>query len=218
MRIALLSMLCWLLALPLSADQSNLILVVEGVSYSNVTFKTVTPTTVSIVHQTGAATIPLEKLPPDLQKQFKYDPQKAAEYRLALAPQSVRTLMPDAGRSSHISTVTEDMSNRPDAFGVTGSPFAAYDKTIVAAVEKRWYALIDHYGIKDSATVVTVHFQIFKDGHLEDVKVLGNTGGQILALFCEKAIIDSGPFDPLPADLVVRAGKGPRDVRFTFSY
>ena len=40
----------------------------------------VTPATVTIFHKTGVATIPLGKLPPDLQKQLGYDSQKAAEW------------------------------------------------------------------------------------------------------------------------------------------
>lgn len=54
---------------------------VDGITYSNVTWRTVTPATVSITHSTGAATIPLEKLPPELLTRFGYDPQRTAEYR-----------------------------------------------------------------------------------------------------------------------------------------
>jgi hypothetical protein len=54
---------------------------VDGITYSNVTWRTVTPATVTIFHDTGVASIPLEKLPPELQQRFGYDPQKAAAYR-----------------------------------------------------------------------------------------------------------------------------------------
>lgn len=56
---------------------------VDGIIYSNVIWRAFTPATASIVHRTGAATIPLEKLPPELQTRFGYDPQKAAEYTAA---------------------------------------------------------------------------------------------------------------------------------------
>jgi ribosomal protein L20 len=56
---------------------------VDGLTYSNVTWRTVTPATVSIMHSTGAATIQLEKLPPELQKRFGYDPDRAERYRAA---------------------------------------------------------------------------------------------------------------------------------------
>jgi hypothetical protein len=63
-------------------------LMVDGVIYSNVTFGAVTPATVTVSHKTGVAKIPLEKLSPALQKQFSYDPQKAADYRAAEARQA----------------------------------------------------------------------------------------------------------------------------------
>jgi hypothetical protein len=56
---------------------------VDGLSYSNVTWRTVTPAAVSITHSTGAATIPLEKLPPELQRRFGYEPDQARKYRAA---------------------------------------------------------------------------------------------------------------------------------------
>ncbi len=60
---------------------------IDSVAYSNVTWGTVTPATVTIFYKTGIASIPLEKLPPDLQKRFGYDPQKAAAYRQEEAKQ-----------------------------------------------------------------------------------------------------------------------------------
>ena len=65
------------------ADETNTLpstITVDGITYSNVQWRTVTPATVSIFHQTGVASIPLEKLPPELQQRFGYDPQKAADY------------------------------------------------------------------------------------------------------------------------------------------
>jgi hypothetical protein len=54
---------------------------VDGVTYSNVTWRTVTPAMVTIFHETGVASLSLDKLPPELQRRFGYDPQKAAAYR-----------------------------------------------------------------------------------------------------------------------------------------
>ena len=74
-----------------NADETNLTLTIDGVTYSNIVWRTATPATVSIFHKSGVASIPLEKLPPDLQKRFGYDPQKAAAYRAAeLAAQAAR--------------------------------------------------------------------------------------------------------------------------------
>ena len=51
---------------------------IDGIVYSNVTWRMVTAATVTIFHQTGVASIPLEKLPPELQQRFGYQPQKTA--------------------------------------------------------------------------------------------------------------------------------------------
>ncbi len=63
------------------ADETNLTLTVDGVTYSNVTFGTVTPVSVSIRHSKGAATVPLVKLSPALQARFGYDPAAAEQFR-----------------------------------------------------------------------------------------------------------------------------------------
>jgi multidrug efflux pump subunit AcrA (membrane-fusion protein) len=66
------------------AEETNTLpgtITVDGITYSNVTWRTVTPATVTIFHQTGIAAIPLEKLPPELQQRFGYVPRKAAEYQ-----------------------------------------------------------------------------------------------------------------------------------------
>jgi hypothetical protein len=68
------------------ADETNSFptkITIDGVVYEDVRWGTVTPATVSIFHKTGIAAIPFEKLPPEVQKQFGYDPKKAAACRAA---------------------------------------------------------------------------------------------------------------------------------------
>jgi hypothetical protein len=65
------------------AGKTNLTLTIDGITYNNVRFVHPTPATVTIFHSTGVATIPLAKLPSDLQKQFNYDPQAAAQWTAA---------------------------------------------------------------------------------------------------------------------------------------
>jgi hypothetical protein len=64
------------------AVETNLTLTVDGVTYTGVRFGRATPGSVVVFHSTGVATIPLEKLSAELQKQFDYDPQKAAVWRV----------------------------------------------------------------------------------------------------------------------------------------
>ncbi len=79
MKGALVLLLCFVVHSTL-ADDTNLILTVAGVTYSNVTFRSRTPSTVTIFHSTGIATVPLAALPPDVQKPLGYDPDKARAY------------------------------------------------------------------------------------------------------------------------------------------
>jgi len=122
-------------------------------------------------------------------------------------------------RKAHL-TVAGVSRSGVAAFGVEENPFGAYDKKIIKAVQSRWYALIDRFGMYERAGAVTVHFELLDDGQVRDLNVPDedNTAGQILSLFCEKAIIESGPFDPLPDNLRALVGKEPREASFTFYY
>lgn len=81
MRLACFFILCCIAVRSALPDDANSTLTVDGVTYSNVTFGAATPSSVSVRHSTGVASVLLEKLPPELQKRFDYDPQKAAAYR-----------------------------------------------------------------------------------------------------------------------------------------
>jgi len=104
------------------------------------------------------------------------------------------------------------------AFNVAGSPFGEYDKALIRAVQSRWYALIEQNGLYERAGTVTVHFNLLHDGSVQNMEVKENPAGQILSLFCEKAVVDSAPFAPLPEDLQRLIGEDPREVNFTFYY
>ncbi|HUJ72992.1 MAG TPA: hypothetical protein VLZ30_12165 [Verrucomicrobiae bacterium] len=54
-------------------------LTIDGFTYENPRFDRVTTNTVTIFHSTGVATIPLDKLPVELQRQFGYDPIRLAQ-------------------------------------------------------------------------------------------------------------------------------------------
>lgn len=104
------------------------------------------------------------------------------------------------------------------AFNVAASPFGAYDKRLIQAVQSRWYALIERYGLFERAGQVTVRFELWEDGRVANLERKANTAGEMLALICEKAITDSAPFDPLPESLRILLAGEPREVNFTFYY
>jgi hypothetical protein len=104
------------------------------------------------------------------------------------------------------------------AFNVEESPFGAYDKQVVRAVQSRWYALIEKNGLYERAGEVTIHFQLLADGSVTNASVKNTSAGEILALFCQKAVVESAPFAPWPEPLRAYLGNEPRDVDFTFYY
>ena len=55
----------------------------SGKIYKSVVVRSVTPSELKIMHESGTAGIKLEDLPEDLQKKYGYNPEEAAEHRLA---------------------------------------------------------------------------------------------------------------------------------------
>lgn len=53
-----------------------------GQTYKRVKVVKMDPQSVTIIHQDGGATIPMDTLPPDLQKLFNYDPAAAAQWEV----------------------------------------------------------------------------------------------------------------------------------------
>ncbi|MEI6083082.1 MAG: hypothetical protein WCS70_02145 [Verrucomicrobiota bacterium] len=131
---------------------------------------------------------------------------------------------PGAGSSREIATLKSNLRATGvsrigvAAFNVAGSPFGAYDKALIRAVQSRWYALIEKNGLYERAGQVTLKFNLAADGSVTKLAISENTAGEILGLFCEKAIVDSAPFTPLPDMLRNLIGDDAREVSFTFYY
>jgi hypothetical protein len=105
------------------------------------------------------------------------------------------------------------------SFDVRATPFGAYDAAIIAAIQKRWYDLLDSrdFSANFSGKVV-LEFRLNSDGRVTDMKVNENDVSEILGLLCQRAVQDPAPFAPWPADLRRMVGKEYREVRFTFYY
>ena len=104
------------------------------------------------------------------------------------------------------------------AFNVAGSPFGEYDRALIRAVQSRWYALIEQNGLYEHTGTVVLHFQLLADGTVHDLTTKDNSAGITLGLFCEKAIVESAPFEPLPESLQRLIGGDTREIVFTFYY
>ena len=78
--VALMAMLTGSIFVQPLCAQTDSNLTVDGVTYTNAVFGTVTPYAVTVKHSTGVASVPLDRLPADLRERFGYDRQKAQDY------------------------------------------------------------------------------------------------------------------------------------------
>jgi outer membrane biosynthesis protein TonB len=100
-----------------------------------------------------------------------------------------------------------------------GSPFGVYDAAIVAAIQNRWFDLLEERGYASERTgKVVLEFRLNYDGRITNLKVVEHTVDELLSLLCQKAILDPSPYAQWPSDMRRRAGADYREVRFTFYY
>jgi outer membrane biosynthesis protein TonB len=101
---------------------------------------------------------------------------------------------------------------------VKATPFGAYDAAIIAAIQKRWYDLLDQSTFPPRTGRVVIEFRLYSDGRITDLKVTEEDVGDILTVYCRRAISDPAPYGPWPSDMRRMIGKEYRDVKFTFYY
>jgi outer membrane biosynthesis protein TonB len=103
-------------------------------------------------------------------------------------------------------------------FDVAASPFGAYDRALIEAIQYRWYSLLDrHDYASDSRGKVVLQFHLHYDGRVTDMKVAENNVGELLCLLCQKAVMDPAPFSAWPSDMRRLLGNT-RSIQFTFYY
>jgi hypothetical protein len=98
------------------------------------------------------------------------------------------------------------------------TPFGAYDAAIIASIQQRWYDILDEGGSSTRSGKVGVEFRLHYDGRVTDLRVVDQDVGELLTLFCRRAISDPAPFAPWSAEMRQMVGRDYRDVRFTFYY
>ena len=103
-------------------------------------------------------------------------------------------------------------------FNTIATPYGDYDRALIAAVQQRWYALLDerNYAL-DSRGKVVLQFVLHPDGRITGMKVAENTTTEVLGIVCEKAVLDPAPFPAWPTDMRRLIGEE-RPIQFTFYY
>jgi hypothetical protein len=95
----------------------------------------------------------------------------------------------------------------------------AYDAELIEAIQSRWYDLLDqvNYNSNRHGRVV-VQFRLNYDGRITDLMIVETTVGDMLAIYCRKAIEDPSPYDKWPQEMRHMIDKDYRDISFTFYY
>jgi len=110
-------------------------------------------------------------------------------------------------------------SNIQSSLDVMNTAFGAYDAAIVAAIQNRWYDLLDSRNFAGEAVgKVTVRFRLNADGSISELSLVDRTVDLPLALLCQTAIKDPAPYAPWPSDMRHQIGESFREVTFTFFY
>lgn len=98
------------------------------------------------------------------------------------------------------------------------TPFSSYDAAFIAAVQQRWYDLLENSPYAQQSGKVVLEFRLTYDGRITDLKVSDNEVGEILSLLCQRAILDPAPYQRWPDDMRRMIGANYREVTFTFYY
>lgn len=102
---------------------------------------------------------------------------------------------------------------------VKGTPFGSYDAAFIAAVQARWYSLLDERNVTGSeAGKVVLEFRLNKNGRITEMRVVESEVNEILSWYCQRAVLDPAPYAPFPSDLRRLHHSDFREVRFTFYY
>lgn len=137
-------------------------------------------------------------------------------------PERVRTLV-EARARNQLAGQKAKVDGAAKARGrvsldVKVTPFSSYDAAFIAAVQQRWYDLLDTSQFAQRSGKVVLEFKLTYDGKITDLKVSDNEVGEILSLLCQRAILDPAPYARWPDDMRRMIGSNHREVTFTFFY
>jgi outer membrane biosynthesis protein TonB len=99
------------------------------------------------------------------------------------------------------------------------TPFGAYDRRIIEAIQSHWYDLLDKQKFAlDRTGKVTVKFHLNSDGTVTELTITDNSVGQLLGYVCQESIAGAAPFGVWPSDMRRMVGATFREITFTFYY
>lgn len=103
-----------------------------------------------------------------------------------------------------------------------GGIWQEYDKLLFSAIESRWGDLLNRAEWTNQAVPpegrVRVEFRLHANGRVTDMKIVENTLGDLMGLFCQKAILDPAPYGRWTNGMRKQIGQDYRVVKCTFNF
>lgn len=107
----------------------------------------------------------------------------------------------------------------PVQLDVKGVPFGAYDEMLIAAVQNRWFSLLEERRFAGGTIGrVVVTFKLHSDGSVRIVEPTETSVDPLMTGLCVRAIRDPAPYEKWPSDMLRMIGAPSREMRFTFFY
>lgn len=102
---------------------------------------------------------------------------------------------------------------------VRAMPFGSYDAAFIAAVQARWFSILDQRDfVRNETGRVVLDFRLNQDGRITEMRIAESSVSDTLAWICQQAVMDPAPYDPFPRDLRRQMAHDYREIRFTFYY
>ncbi len=110
---------------------------------------------------------------------------------------SVKGKGTDPGSGIRLGSGSDTGSAFSSQIGLSNFPFTYYLQIIIDRVSNNWFTSLVDPGISGSFQA-TVHFKIYKNGQISELKIEESSGIKSLDLSALRAIQTSAPFPPLP--------------------
>ncbi len=102
---------------------------------------------------------------------------------------------------------------------VKSTEFGAYDAAIIAAIQKRWYDLLEDRDLpRNQIGKVVLEFHLTSEGRIKHMHQTENEVGLLLGYVCQRAVEEPAPYAEWPVELRRLVGRDYREVRFVFHY
>ena len=98
----------------------------------------------------------------------------------------------------------------------TDGAIREYDRDLLAAIQQRWFTLLDLRPDTPAKGKVVVEFQLYSNGSVAETRIAQSTVDKALDLLCQKAVLDEAPFSPWPYAVRQALTNECRSITLTF--